>query len=139
MKIKRFDTYKDGGTIVIKTEIGDFYIDHRIRTTTPGQFYDGYPSDTKEPIELSKEVKNELANGLSNFSTNRNGEKIDQLITELRDDVFVMSYDDDDIAEMLEKELSVDLAESLTTQRVIGVTEVKGLIVKAYKMGIKNK
>jgi len=41
---------------------------------------------------------------------------------------------DEEIGNMLEETLSVDLAESNTTQRVIGVEEVKQLMVNSYRL-----
>jgi hypothetical protein len=51
MKITRIDYYLDGGTIKIYTDAGEFCIDYRLGTRTPGVLYPGYPQDTSIPVD----------------------------------------------------------------------------------------
>jgi hypothetical protein len=67
IKILAINTYRDGGTISIKTTIGEFCIDQRIMSKTKGQMYDGYPErsklvdkETEEKILKLKEEFNKL-------------------------------------------------------------------------------
>ncbi len=54
MEIKKFKIYIDGGTIEITTDKGIFCFDERIRTSTKGRLYDGYPKgDNSNLIENS--------------------------------------------------------------------------------------
>jgi hypothetical protein len=43
MEIKKFEMYRDGGTIELTTDKGIFCFDNRIRSNTKGRLYDGYP------------------------------------------------------------------------------------------------
>lgn len=45
MNIIEIDKYSDGGTIKIKTNIDDYYLDQRLFTKTPNKIYKGYPLD----------------------------------------------------------------------------------------------
>jgi hypothetical protein len=51
MNILAMDYYLDGGTIQILTDHGDFYIDYRLGTKTPGVLYSGYPTDSSIPVD----------------------------------------------------------------------------------------
>lgn len=48
--------YRDGGTISIKTDIGEFCIDNRIGSETKGVMFNGYP-DKSEPTDIDTEIK----------------------------------------------------------------------------------
>jgi len=46
MIVKRIDIYKDGGTFIVETDVGNFYIDHRIGNPinhSKGFVFNGYP------------------------------------------------------------------------------------------------
>ena len=44
MHITKIDSYRDGGTIVYTTDVGDIYQDFRMRTNEKGILWHGYPS-----------------------------------------------------------------------------------------------
>ncbi len=50
MNILNTDYILDGGTLVIKTDEGDYAIDNRIRSFTKGKLYFGYPQDNDENL-----------------------------------------------------------------------------------------
>jgi hypothetical protein len=52
MKIKNFDMFLDGGTIMFKTNEGTYSIDDRIDTTTRKKLYLGYPKDDNSNIVI---------------------------------------------------------------------------------------
>lgn len=55
------DFYKDGGTMVIGTDKGDFFIDNRISSETKGKIYSEYPkSDNSNVLENQDEIKNHI-------------------------------------------------------------------------------
>lgn len=65
MKIKKFVSYLDGGTIELETDNGTFCFDHRLNTTTEGRLYKGYPKDDNSGlIENSDELETELIEAL---------------------------------------------------------------------------
>ena len=43
MEIKKFEMYRDGGTIELTTDKGIFCFDERIGSNTKGRLYEGYP------------------------------------------------------------------------------------------------
>jgi len=68
MKITKFDAYKDGGTIEIRTDEGDFFIDHRLGTTTDGEFFDQYPSNiSAKKLTPSKETMDGIIKALEGY------------------------------------------------------------------------
>ena len=65
MEIKKFEMYRDGGTIELETDKGIFCFDERIGSNTKGRIYDGYPkSDNSNLIENSEGLESELIEGL---------------------------------------------------------------------------
>jgi hypothetical protein len=56
--VLHIDMYLDGGTLWIRTTIGDFCIDHRLQTKTPGMVYRGkHPNDKgARPLGDAKEI-----------------------------------------------------------------------------------
>lgn len=66
MKIIKTDIYKDGGTILLETDEGNYSIDYRIGSETEGKIYKDYPLDDdsniitnqKEILEKIKEASN---------------------------------------------------------------------------------
>lgn len=51
----RVDTYRDGGTVLIRKDDVEYCIDHRIDTKTRGFLYKGYPKEgglVTEPKDL---------------------------------------------------------------------------------------
>lgn len=78
-----FESYLDGGTVEIKTIDGDFFIDYRIKTLTYGMFYDKYPGDGVEPIEVDDETINKIINGLKEYHSPIYETTINNVINEL--------------------------------------------------------
>jgi len=64
MEILSIKMYKDGGTISIITDCGEFCLDGRIGTKTKYQLFDNYPVDTHNLIEKSKPIQWELYQAL---------------------------------------------------------------------------
>lgn len=60
MKILKVNYYRDGGTLEIITDIAIFCIDGRIRSSTKGHLYTGYPefdnSNINNNVELKKDI-----------------------------------------------------------------------------------
>lgn len=53
--------YKDGGTIELGTDKGNFFIDDRLFSVTKGKIYSEYPSDDNSNIiENQEEIKNNI-------------------------------------------------------------------------------
>lgn len=50
IEIIKIGMYRDGGTLSIKTNLGEFCIDGRIGSKTKGVMYSGYP-DKSEPTD----------------------------------------------------------------------------------------
>lgn len=78
MKIIRYDHFRDGGTLVIETDEGTFYVDHKIGDSpTKGKMVDAYPDgkreckevDDKKQIEIYRELFRNLHNRLSDIGT----------------------------------------------------------------------
>ena len=62
MKIIKTDIYKDGGTILLETDEGNYSIDYRIGSETKGKIYKDYPLDDDSNIitnqkEILKKIK----------------------------------------------------------------------------------
>ena len=65
MEIKKFEKYRDGGTIELETDKGIFCFDERIRSNTKGRLYEGYPKDDNSNlIENSEDLEMELIESL---------------------------------------------------------------------------
>ena len=65
MEIKKFETYRDGGTIELHTDKGIFCFDERIGSNTKGRLYQGYPKDDNSNlIENSDDLEAELIESL---------------------------------------------------------------------------
>jgi hypothetical protein len=60
MNIQHITAYLDGGTIVIQTNEGNFFIDKRIGTETPNALYNGYPGSSEAKIITDINIKREL-------------------------------------------------------------------------------
>ena len=58
MKIEQVDFVMDGGTTLIKTDKGEFYVDGRLSTDTEGAIFNGYPDEggSKEVPEIKGEL-----------------------------------------------------------------------------------
>lgn len=81
MEIKKFEMYKDGGTIELTTDKGIFCFDKRIRSSTKGRLYDGYPkSDNSNLIENSDGLEQELIERLKLFKSDFYQSSIDYFI-----------------------------------------------------------
>lgn len=72
-KILRIDGYRDGGTISIQTNQGDYCIDgrlfrHDIENSTKGRLFLGYPKNN-EPLsfEETKKIKAKIKSALKSF------------------------------------------------------------------------
>lgn len=51
MIVKSLDFCMDGGTAVIKTDQGDYYIDRRLKTETENAIYDAHPDEGGKLVE----------------------------------------------------------------------------------------
>jgi hypothetical protein len=81
MEIKKFEMYRDGGTIELTTDKGIFCFDNRIRSNTKGRLYDGYPKkDNSNLIENSDELEQELIDSLKSFKSDFYQSSIDYFI-----------------------------------------------------------
>jgi len=55
MIVKRIDIYKDGGTFIVETDAGNFYIDRRIGNPinpTKGFVFNGYPEQERGTVSI---------------------------------------------------------------------------------------
>lgn len=73
-KILRIDGYRDGGTIHVVTNEGDYHIDGRMlgdegENPTKGRLFLGYP-EYSEPLsfEESKKIKSKIKSALKSFT-----------------------------------------------------------------------
>jgi hypothetical protein len=81
MEIKKFEMYRDGGTIELTTDKGIFCFDERIRSNTKGRLYNGYPKkDNSNLIENSDELEQELIDSLKSFKSDFYQSSIDYFI-----------------------------------------------------------
>jgi hypothetical protein len=81
MEIKKFEMYRDGGTIELTTDKGIFCFDKRIRSNTKGRLYDGYPKrDNSNLIENSDDLEQELIDSLKSFKSDFYQSSIDYFI-----------------------------------------------------------
>jgi len=68
MDINNINSYKDGGTIKLDTTDGVYYIDNRIKSTTKGVIYKGYPEkDNSNAIEEQDTIKSSILESLSRY------------------------------------------------------------------------
>ena len=68
MNINKIDSYKDGGTMKLDTTDGIYCIDDRIRTTTKGVIFKGYPKkDNSNIIEEQDTIKLKILEALSKY------------------------------------------------------------------------
>lgn len=81
MPIKKFNVYRDGGTMEIITDEGTFCFDGRIESSTKGRLYNGYPKDNNSNlIKNSEELEKKLIDNLKNYKDDFNQISIDHLI-----------------------------------------------------------
>ena len=66
MKILSYDNYLDGGTLMLKTDKGTYYVDSRIGTKTQDEIYDKYPDDEGAEY-VSPEIKEEIRKCLKGY------------------------------------------------------------------------
>ena len=73
MRIEKIDSYRDGGTIIIQTDEGDYCIDDRIRSKTVGKIFIGYPEDDNSNLDnFQDEMKSIILNSLEEFKSYNN-------------------------------------------------------------------
>lgn len=81
MEIKKFEMYRDGGTVELTCDKGVFCFDERIGSKTKGCLYDGYPKDDNSNlIENSDDLEKELIEALKSYKDNIYGSSIDNFI-----------------------------------------------------------
>jgi hypothetical protein len=81
MKIISFDAFLDGGTFNVNTDKGDYYFDHRIKTTTAGKLYLGYPRhDNSNIINNSDELEREIIDVLKTYKAGFYQQTVDNII-----------------------------------------------------------
>lgn len=81
MEIKKFEMYRDGGTIELDTDNGIFCFDERIGSNTKGRLYDGYPkNDNSNLIENSEDLETELIGCLKLYKNDFYQSSIDYFI-----------------------------------------------------------
>jgi hypothetical protein len=70
MKVIDFSVYLDGGTVLIRTNKGNFAFDYRIKSDTKGKLYDGYPrKDNSNIIKKSKIKEKQILQALKDFNS----------------------------------------------------------------------
>ena len=81
MEIKKFEMYRDGGTIELDTDKGIFCFDGRIGSNTKGRLYKGYPKDDNSNlIENSDDLENQLIECLKLYKNDFYQRSIDYFI-----------------------------------------------------------
>jgi len=81
MEIKKFEMYRDGGTIELTTNKGIFCFDERIGSSANGRLYEGYPKrDNSNLIENSDDLEQELIDSLKSFKCDLYQSSIDYFI-----------------------------------------------------------
>lgn len=61
MEILSIDIFKDGGSIFIETDRGNFFIDRRIGSKSKGSLYYGVPEeDDKNKVQYPNDLLNQL-------------------------------------------------------------------------------
>lgn len=73
MEIVELDSYRDGGTIIIKTREGITYcVDHRIGSKTKGSIFLSYPKkDNFNIIEPQDKIRDEIINGIEKYTDDK--------------------------------------------------------------------
>ena len=72
MIIRKIDSYKDGGTLKITTDSGIYCIDRRIKSSTVGDVYHGYPEDNESnKIMGQASIKQLIKDALDNYKPDR--------------------------------------------------------------------
>ncbi len=79
MKILKINKYKDGGTIILHTDKGDFCIDNRMFSTTKHKVYDGYPKKDNSNLLNNTALETELFNELKNYKNSSHQNTIDHI------------------------------------------------------------
>ena len=88
-EIKNFDVLLDGGSIVIDTNEGTYFIDNRIGSMTKDTIYKGIPESLEDYDKIIKgetltnTIRN-LIDGLSNYKNDFYQTSINYIITELK-------------------------------------------------------
>lgn len=88
-EIKKFDVLLDGGSIVIDTNEGNYFIDNRIGSMTINNIYNAIPesledySNILEGETLTDTIK-KLIDGLSNYKNDFYQTTVNHIITELK-------------------------------------------------------
>ena len=71
MKILKIDSYRDGGTVTIDTDLGHYCIDYRAmedKNLTKGMLFLGYPGKSDPlPLTEAKQIKKQLKTALKEF------------------------------------------------------------------------
>lgn len=83
MNVLNVDFYFDGGTARIKTDVGDFYVDRRLKTNYEGYVFDRYPDDCKAFI-VCDEISKELLSSLSTYDSSNDKESTSKLIEDMK-------------------------------------------------------
>jgi hypothetical protein len=74
MEIIKIDSYKDGGTIEITTNIGSYCIDNRLFSKTKGSIFCNYPENNNSNIAPNQdELKVELIDALAKYTVSGDG------------------------------------------------------------------
>lgn len=71
MNIVSIDSYRDGGTVRIITDEGDYCIDNRMLSKTTGKVFIGsYPEDDNSNLDnFQDEIKMAIIDSLKNYQT----------------------------------------------------------------------
>lgn len=74
MKIKNIESYLDGGTIEIRTDKGNYFIDKRLNSITENKLYFGYPEQDNSNIIVKHldKVEKELFEALEEYNPEQN-------------------------------------------------------------------
>ena len=89
LEIKKFDVLKDGGSIVIDTNEGIYFIDNRLKSMTMDTIYKGIPESLEDYDKvingetLTDTIK-KLIDGLSKYKKDFYQTAINQTVTELK-------------------------------------------------------
>ena len=73
MEIIEIDSYRDGGTMSVKTEQNMTYcVDNRINSKTKGSIFLDYPKkDNSNIIEKQDEIRNEMINAIKKYTDDK--------------------------------------------------------------------
>ena len=67
MEILAIETYRDGGTVCIKTDTGKYWIDKRIGTSTRGIIFNKYPETNSIPTENQNEIRDKILSSVKRY------------------------------------------------------------------------